>query len=260
MKTSLAVILSILFVGLTINAKAATVSFVPNPVTLQIAPGATATETFRINLVEGGASTVAVDVGSQVGGTLPAHWLTPVLLQLTAGTGGTDTATMTLRIAVPDGTPAGTYNGLVMPMALGSREPLTSGGLQVTVNVGSLQKCDSPPVFRNTEITPRDIWAPSDRTVELGISGEILVAPGCEVKATYGMESNTGFVQGNLALDDDNSFHQLISVNISRSGTDKQGKIYQGMLTAIDGDDHETVQRFSVTVAHDRGNKEEQKK
>lgn len=260
MTKTISALLSILFAGLTISAQAATINFTPDTVQFQVLPGETASAAISVSATSGTPYALFINAGSQVEGNLPTGWLTPATLMFSSRTGGTTTTTMNLLVTIPADTPGGSYTGRIMPKDMGGREPIASAGLDVTINVESLRTCTSPPVFDNIEITPRDAWAPTDRDVEIDISGKVSVQPGCSFTATYGLESNTGMVGGELLLGGDNSFNQTISATLSRSGTDKEGKSYQGILTAVDSEGNEAVHKFSVTVDHDRGKKEAKKK
>jgi uncharacterized lipoprotein NlpE involved in copper resistance len=74
------------------------------------------------------------------------------------------------------------------------------------------------------------------------------------------MESNNGLAQGDITLGPDGIFTKKITVNVSRSGRDKDGKVYNGTLYAVDADGNETSLGFNVTVLHYKGKKTGQSK
>ena len=117
-------------------------------------------------------------------------------------------------------------------------------------------KCSMPPIFSGVAIGPQEISALSDRDVEIVIAGIVSVPDDCEVKAGYTLESNTGLLKGNITLAADGSFYEKFIVNVSRSDLDKDGRVYNGTLIAVDEDGDKATIEYTLTVLHDKSSKQ----
>ena len=263
MKKALIVLLSSFIAGLALNVQAANVTFIPGMVEYQAAPGEKGMKTIRTNGFSTRPYSLYLSLNSRSeGGNLPLEWLMPADVRLNSRTGGGSSAILSLGVRVPVNARPGRYTGVIMPKSLQSTEPVSSNGLVVRVEVtGPQSACTGLPTFTDLEIGPQGIWwAPSDRDVSVVISGSVSVKPGCEVTARYSFEDNDGMLSGDLLLNEDGSFAQELTANVSRSGKDKEGKIYNGMLYAEDEDGKTGEVGFYVTVMHDRGKKTGQDK
>jgi hypothetical protein len=133
-------------------------------------------------------------------------------------------------------------------------------GLAFNAQAGSIvtdtrPKCSMPPIFSGVAIGPQEISALSDRDVEIVIAGIVSVPDDCEVRAGYTLESNTGLFKGNITLAADGSFYEKFIVNVSRSDLDKDGRVYNGTLFAVDADGDKAAIDYTITVLHDNGMK-----
>jgi hypothetical protein len=250
-------LLATMLIGLNVSAQAANVEFSPALIRFHVAPGQA--EMSNINLTASSAigSPLTITVGSRVLGNLPATWFRPAIADFIFGPDGTASSPLQLGVAIPPDALPGLYSGAVIPETWRGGEPVFSRGLYVVIEVAPQNACAASPVFENIEITPQEIWAPSDRNVEIHISGNIQVGTNCDISnitAGYWFEDNTGSVSGEFNLDDQGNFAQDISVIVSRSGKDKDGRTYSGLLSAEDGSGKKTDLEFFVTVAHDKGN------
>ena len=258
MKKSLILLLSAIFVGLALNVQASNVSFSPNLVRFQVAPGQADKADVSVNAISSMEFMLFIKIGSRVNGNLPASWFRPVMLNLLFGPDGTSSSAIELGVSVPPDAMAGTYSGVLMPEAIRSREPVSSRGLFVVIEVIPQNACSASPVFENVEIGPQEIWAPADRDVDIHISGSVAIGTNCDVSdvsAGFSFEGNTGLITGELLLDEQGNFAKNITVNVSRSGKDKEGRIYSGTLFAEDGEGNDANMQFFVTVVHDKGKK-----
>jgi hypothetical protein len=258
MKKVLIAFLSAMLVGLALNVQAANVNFTPGLIRFQVAPGQADKAYLRVIATSGEGFSLTIMMGSKVNGNLPASWFHQAMTNLRFAPDGTASSPMEIGINVPPNALAGTYRGALMPEAVRSSEPLFSRGVMVVIEVLPQSSCSTLPVFENVEIGPQEIWAPSDRDVDIYISGSVKVDSNCDISnvtASYSFEDNLGTSTGSLVLDEQGNFARDISVNVSRSGKDKDGRIYNGMLLAEDGDGNSTGLDFFVTVAHDQGQK-----
>lgn len=258
MKKLLITLIAITLAALALNVQAASVSFNPPVADFVIPPGESGTKSFTLQGFSSNPYRLYLTVGSTLqNSTIPAGWLTPVGLMLYSRTGGSSFAAINLVANVPPDAVPGSYTGLILPQnSSRSTEGVTGPGLIVTIEVPGIQPaCINPPEFTEFAAGPQGIWAPSDRDVEIEISGIMAVTDGCEVTAGYSLESNDGLVQGSIAVNEDGSFSEKVTVNLSRSGQDKSGRIYNGTLFAQDSDGNQTSLDFFVTVLHDKGQK-----
>ena len=115
--------------------------------------------------------------------------------------------------------------------------------------------CDGGTVFENVKIGPENIWAPTNKKLEIDISGTVVAAPGCEVEGAYTMESNDGPVAGDFVIAADGNFTLKIPITVSKNGKEKEGSTYNGTLSVVDGEGNKTSHMFFVTVDHNRGKK-----
>jgi len=115
--------------------------------------------------------------------------------------------------------------------------------------------CSMPPKFTVVSIGPREIRDPSVRNVEIVIAGIVSAPAGCEVTAGYSLESSTGLLQGDITVAPDGSFNKTFMANVSGNGRDRDGRVYTGMLFAVDADGDKSAVEFTVTVLHDKSKK-----
>jgi hypothetical protein len=72
--------------------------------------------------------------------------------------------------------------------------------------------------------------------------------------AGYTLNDNTGPIEGDITLKPGGSFSETFTANLSRSGRDKDGKIYSGRLYAVDEEGNKETVPFDITVLHDKRN------
>jgi hypothetical protein len=260
------ILVSSIFVGLAINVQAANVTFDPAEANFKVAPGEETKTTLTVN----GSSTgpfhsLYFTVGAKLGnGNIPPSWLNPTNVSLYSRTGGSSSSTMDLIVNIPPDAATGYYSGQLLPETnTRSTESIFSDGVNVSIEVVAPQTaCLEPPDISIVELKPYNIWAPTDTDIEVEIAGVISAAEGCEVIAGYSLESNDGTIKGDITLDTvdsfrkaDGSFRKKVKINVSRSGKDKSGRVYNGTVHAKDAGGNESTVPFSVTVLHDKGNK-----
>ena len=262
--------ISIIFIGLTINVQAANVTFDPAEASFEVAPGNSGRANLKVNGSSSGSSSLFFKVGSkQEKGNIPIEWISPAYVNLISRTGEPSYSSMDLIVNIPPDALAGSYSGQLLPEDMRSSESIFSDGVNVSIEVVAPQSsCLGPPDISVVELKPFNIWAPTDRDVEIEIAGVISVAEGCEVaSAGYSLASNDGTISGDISLDGNDSlngndslrnaagsFRKKVKVNVSRSGKDKSGRTYNGSVYATDIEGNESSVPFSVTVLHDKGN------
>ena len=113
--------------------------------------------------------------------------------------------------------------------------------------------CVGVPTLSNVKIGPQNIWAPTEKEVEIDISGTVVVASGCEVNGTYTIDNNGGPVSGNLDIDIAGNFAVKFPIKVTKDPKAKGGTIYNGTLSVVDAVGSQNSQSFVVQVDHDRG-------
>lgn len=108
--------------------------------------------------------------------------------------------------------------------------------------------CSMPPTFTSVAIVPQEIRTRSDQDVEIILAGIVSVPDNCKVTAGYTLESNTGLVQGNIALKPDGSFSETFIAAVSKNDRDKAGRVYNGTIYAVDADGDRVTLDYAVTV------------
>ena len=256
--------MSLIFISLGLTVHAATVTFDPILAELEVMPGETGKATINVTAFSRVPGYfLSFKVGSKVktGSKIDPKWLIPTDVSLTSARGGTSTSTVNLEVNIPPEVEPGTYSGQILPEDLGSTESITSEGITVFIDVvDSRTTCSGPPRISVTGVQPANAWAPTDRDVEINITGVIEVAEGCEIaKAGYTLQSNNDPVKDDITLGPGGVFSETAKINISRSGTDKSGRVFEGTVNAEDVEGNQATVNFSVTVLHDRGNTAEAK-
>ena len=130
------ILLPLIFIGLALNAHAASVSFDPSNITLKVAPG----ETGRTAITVNGSSKTAYSLTFLVGSkrekcNIPNGWLTAAYLWLDSKPDGKSSTTMNLIVSVPHDAAPGTYSGLLLPDDMRSSEAIYSDGVNVSIEV-----------------------------------------------------------------------------------------------------------------------------
>ena len=232
--------MALIFAGLAVSAQAANITFNPGSVALTIEPGKSAVANLLVTTDSRNTYTIALDIAR---GDDLTGWLSPTNFRLSG------TTRLPLIVKVPANTKGGTYTAFVIPRAQ------ASGGFTIVIEVPFKKKCDGVLNFKNVQVGPENIWAPKSKDFEIDISGNVVVAPGCEVIGSYSMDSDKGLVSGDLSFATDGSFAQEITVIVSKKSGTKAGKVYNGELIVVDALGNRTTQGFFVKVAHDQGKK-----
>lgn len=127
------------------------------------------------------------------------------------------------------------------------------------VDMGAFELlCAQAPQFEITSFSPEYIWPPNHKTVDITLSGRVIVPAGCTiVDARYRINDEYGEYtsEGALMPDADGNFAVSIPVEAWRDGRDKDGRNYSIAVYAEDEKGTTGETRVS-TVPHDmRGKK-----
>lgn len=253
MKKTVVLVMVVLMAMASTAFGAATVSYEQSSFTLTVNAGETVTDELTMSTTGQRGRTVSINLAGEVtGGNLPAAWIddTPVALSKSSPT------TATLSITVPDDAAEDTYYGVVIPAVVPGREAVDAGdGFYVSVDVKS--SCKDDPMFKGMMISPDEVSARNNKAVEVIVTGNVTVSQGCElsaVKFTVDDEYDEFDASGPVEVDENGNFMIKASVNASRRGSDKDGRVYSITVTAEDMKEHCATEEFFVNVAHDSGN------
>ena len=136
MKKGLGLFLAAMLVGLALNVQAASVTFDPQDIKLQIAPGKTGRTAIMVHGFSNTAYSLNFLVGSRLkNSNIPRGWLTAAYLWLDSQQEGPSTCTMDLVVSVPADAKPGTYSGQLIPDNMRSSEPISSRGVTLAIEV-----------------------------------------------------------------------------------------------------------------------------
>lgn len=116
------------------------------------------------------------------------------------------------------------------------------------------QRCSQAPEIEVTSYSPEHIWPPNHRTVEIAVSGRIILPDGCTVLgARYGITDEYGEYssEGALALDAEGNFTVSIPVEAWRNGRDEDGRRYSMTLYVEDEAGRSEAGPYDSVVPHD---------
>ena len=139
-------IITVLFIviGAAINAQAANVTFNPNEVVLQVAPG----QRGRAHISVDGYSDKPYSLYFLLGqkrknNNIPKGWLASAYLWLDSKADGTSSNAAVLIVDVPPNAKPGTYSALLEPFDMRSSEPIVSKGVNFTIEVPDRRLSDA---------------------------------------------------------------------------------------------------------------------
>jgi hypothetical protein len=125
---------------------------------------------------------------------------------------------------------------------------------------GPLEIADKTPPTLTVTLTPAKLWPPNEKMVP--IIATITVKDDYDPQP----EINLVSITANEPLDDDDikvgklfTDIRQFQLKAEREGKNKAGRIYTVTYLAIDGSGNQTMASATVTVPHDRDDKEQQK-
>lgn len=239
------------------GALAATITSNPSGASLSIPAGASKTV----------ASTVGVEniefmriyytwVLDTVSGDLPKAWITvsPASAFLSEASSSLG---VTYTVAVPDGTPSGTYSGTLYAKAKASHRTAEPGaGFVIEVTVPPL--CSGIPKLVGVAVTPDIIWPPNRKMEAVTVSGSVEYPDGCGLmNFGYSIEDEYGALTsiGHAAVGADRNFSFPLPVEAWREGKDKDGRHYRITVFAEDEAGIGMSETLDAVVPHDQREK-----
>jgi len=255
MKKTTMVLTALMVFGMMAQANAARLSYDPGAVALTLEQGGTGSFAVQVNSEAQSSGSLDLVFGARVvSGNLPSTWVAPQQLLVSARS---LSAGANVMVMVPDMAPPGIYSGYLVADLVRNVEPVDIGrGVEVTVEVASLQKCIGGPEFElGVADSTRDLpW--KHKTAEVQVSGTLVMPEGCEIqKIWYEVkdEYTAAVSTGETTVDEAGKFSFAVKVEASRRGQDKDGRQYSGTLFVLDEEGNKAARDFTITVAHDQG-------
>lgn len=232
---------------------AGSLNYQPEAVSLTVPAGTAQQVQVKVNVAAPKGSSYLLWFLDSVGnGNLPAAWLSVAPARAFVFRDGAANATIT--VAVPDGTPAGSYSGVALARAMSSHEiPAAGSGIRLTVAVPS--SCSGVPQIAIDDVAPQLIWPPDRGLTQVVASGSVVAPEGCSVaEAGYALEDEYRLLStlGTVRLEADGRFTVVVPVEAMRYGQDKDGRHYLLTLYARDEAGTAASAPQAIVVPHDR--------
>lgn len=239
------------------EVQAAQVSFAPNGLTVNVAPGETVSVPITVSLENTSLPNSYASFGlAHVGGSLDRNWINnQIYMSLNSWY---KTRQAVLQIKVPADAQGGSYNGILKTVWLRSNESVAPAEFEINVDVDSFVSCSQVPLFSNIAASQESINIRNNKQVHIELSGSVAVSDGCEIdSAQYQLTDEYGELDiiEPLQVDEGGSFAVAIPMVASRKGDDKDGRLYTVKFVAENeagiGESVET----NIVVKHDNRKK-----
>lgn len=236
---------------------AAQITFAPNGLTVNVAPGETVAVPITVSLENTSSPNSYASFGlAHVGGNLDRSWISnQIYMSLNSWY---KTRQAVLRIQVPVDAQGGLYRGVLKTVWLRSNERVAPAELEINVDVDSFVSCSQVPLFSDIAASQESLNVRNNKQVQIGFSGSVSVPDGCEIEnAQYQLIDEYGELDKieDLQVDDGGSFAVAVPMVASRKGDDKDGRLYTVKFVAENeagvGESVET----KIVVKHDNNKK-----
>ena len=239
------------------EVQAAQISFAPNGLTVNVAPGETVSVPITVSLENTSLPNSYASFGlAHVGGSLDRNWINnQIYMSLNSWY---KTRQAVLQIKVPADAQGGSYNGILKTVWLRSNESVAPAEFEINVDVDSFVSCSQVPLFSNIAASQESINIRNNKQVHIVLSGSVTVPDGCEIDSPqYQLTDEYGELDiiEDLQVDEGGSFAVAIPMVASRKGDDKDGRLYTVKFVAENeagvGESVET----NIVVKHDNSKK-----
>jgi hypothetical protein len=237
--------------------QAAHITFAPNGLTVNVAPGETVAVPITVSLENTSLPNSYASFGlAHVGGSLDRNWInSQIYLSLSSWY---KTRQAVLQVRVPAEAQGGIYTGVLKTVWLRSNENVAPAEFEINVDVDNFVSCSQVPLFSNIASSQESITMRNNKQVHIELSGSVSVLDGCEVEnAQYQLIDEYGELDKveDLQIGDDGRFTVAVPMVASRKGNDKDGRLYVVKFAAENeagiGESVET----NIVVKHDNSKK-----
>jgi hypothetical protein len=237
--------------------QAAHITFAPNGLTVNVAPGETVAVPITVSLENTSLPNSYASFGlAHVGGSLDRNWInSQIYLSLSSWY---KTRQAVLQVRVPAEAQGGIYTGVLKTVWLRPNENVAPAEFEINVDVDNFVSCSQVPLFSNIASSQESITMRNNKQVHIELSGSVSVLDGCEVEnAQYQLIDEYGELDKveDLQIGDDGRFTVAVPMVASRKGNDKDGRLYVVKFAAENeagiGESVET----NIVVKHDNSKK-----
>ena len=134
------------------------------------------------------------------------------------------------------------------------RESAASPNWATWIDHFQIQQPDTTPPTITATADKTTLWPPNGKLVPVTVSGTI-TDPDSTFTASFHVVDEYGTVQpsGPITVNSDGTFSFTVYLEASRHGQDKDGRLYQIFIDAVDPSGNKSEQEIDVTVPHDQG-------
>ncbi len=239
------------------NLEAAQITFSPNGLTVNVAPGEAVSIPFSATLSDTATPNSYANFGlAHIKGNLDRGWVkSRVYFSLNSWY---KTRQAILRISAPTDAESGVYTGVFGTVWLRSNETIAPAEFVINVEVNETLSCNQLPIFSDIISSDEAINVRNNKVVAIDLSGSISVSEGCEIeKAWYQLTDEYGELDQEqpIALSSNGSFSVAIPMVASRKGNDKDGRLYIVRFIAENEAGVSESSETSIIVTHDNRKK-----
>ena len=240
------------------NLEAAQITFSPNGLTVNVAPGEAVSVPFSATLSDTDTSNSYANFGlAHIKGNLDHSWVkSRVYFSLNSWY---KTRQAILRISAPADAKRGAYTGVFGTVWLRSNETIDPAEFVINVEIGEHLSCNQLPIFSDITSSEEIINARNNKVVAIDLVGSISVPEGCEIEnAWYQLTDEYGELDQQeqaITLNSDGSFSVAIPMVASRKGNDKDGRLYIVRFMAENEAGVSESSETSIIVTHDNRKK-----
>jgi hypothetical protein len=239
------------------ESHSAQITFAPNGLTVNVAPGETVAVPITVSLEETSLPDTYASFGlAHVGGSLNRNWInSQIYMSLNSFYKKRQAV---LQVKIPADAQGGLYNGILKTVWLRSNESVAPAEFEINVDVDSFVSCSQVPLFSDIVSPQESINMRNNKPVEIEFSGSVAVSDDCKIdNAQYQLTDEYGELDevDDLQLSDDGSFTVAVPMVASRKGNDKDGRLYTVKFMAANEAGFGESVETKIVVMHDNSKK-----
>ena len=161
------------------ESHSAQITFAPNGLTVNVAPGETVAVPITVSLEETSLPDTYASFGlAHVGGSLNRNWInSQIYMSLNSSYKKRQAV---LQVKIPADAQGGLYNGILKTVWLRSNESVAPAEFEINVDVDSFVSCSQVPLFSDIVSPQESINMRNNKPVEIEFSGSVAVSDDCK--------------------------------------------------------------------------------